>query len=582
MKPSDLHLNDMIINAGPGLSAWQERLQAWDEADLGARIWQRDGRVWDETLVLGAQVPELTDRLDWLELPETMAGSVAELVSFVDEIIADGFSRVVVLGMGGSSLIAEVWAKIFAVKPGFLPVTILDSTHPLSVARIAESEELATTLFLVASKSGGTLETLSFFNYFYHQISEIKDNPGDNFVALTDPGSKLEALALEKGFVKIFSTPAAVGGRFSALTFFGLLPAVLQGVPITEILQSAREISKVCAENIPSNQNPALKLGCFLGEMMLAGRDKLFLVLSPSIKPFAVWLEQLIAESTGKSGFGLVPVIVEEGDDLPLRDCNDSVSRDSVYLCLRLENDDNRVFDQVLTRIQDSGEPLSLIKLANKVDLGREIWRFEMATAAIGAVLKINPFDQPDVEAAKIGARQAMAAWQENGKLPDFEKLVEENNLKISGSHHFSEVDDLDNALASFVGKVKPGDYIAVMVYLPQTDSLELVLQNLRKILLSRCRVPVTLGYGPRFLHSTGQLHKGDANHGLFLQINGNLKNDLQVYGSDYSFATLIAAQAQGDYEALLSRGRRILALDWQSTEVEPELAAIVEKLKYS
>ncbi len=582
MKSVDLNFNDMVMNAGPDLSGWQKRLQVWDDVDLGARIWQRDGRVWVETLAVGAQVPELTDRLDWLELPATMGGSVAELVSFVEEVVAAGFSRVVVLGMGGSSLIAEVWAKIFPLEPGFLPVKILDSTHPLSVVRIAESGELASTLFLVASKSGGTLETLSFFDYFYHQINALKSNPGDNFVALTDPGSKLETLAREKGFRKVFSTPAAVGGRFSALTFFGLLPAALQGVPIAEVLQAAQIIAKACAGNIPATQNPALKLGAFLGEMVLAGRDKLFLILSPSIKPFAVWLEQLIAESTGKSGFGLVPVIVEECDDLPLRDHNDSASGDSVYLFLRLENDGNRVFDQFLTRIQDSGEPFALIHLADRVDLGREIWRFEMATAAIGAALKINPFDQPDVEAAKIGARQAMAAWQKNGKLPDSAKLVDGGNLKISGSYHFSGVDDLDSALASFIGKAQPGDYIVVMVYLPQTESIGLVLQDLRRVLLSRCRVPVTLGFGPRFLHSTGQLHKGDANHGLFLQINGNLENDLQLPGSDYSFATLIAAQAQGDYEALLSRGRRIIALDWQSTDVESELAAIVEKLKYS
>lgn len=572
----------MIINAGPGLSVWSERLQTWDDADLGARIWRRDGRVWDENLASGAQVPDLTDRLDWLELPETMAGSVTELVAFAEEIIAAGFSRVVVLGMGGSSLIAEVWARIFVVKSGFLPVTILDSTHPLSVARIAESGESVTTLFLVASKSGGTLETLSFLDYFYHLISEIKDNPGDNFVALTDPGSKLEALACEKGFRKTFLTPAAVGGRFSALTFFGLLPAALQGVPVAKILQTAQVIAKECAADIPATQNQALKLGCFLGEMVLAGRDKLFLVLSPSIKPFAVWLEQLIAESTGKSGFGLVPVIVEDGDELPLRDHNDSVSRDSVYLCLRLENDDNQTFDQYFTEIRSCKAPFTLVKLVDKIDLGREIWRFEMATAAIGAALKINPFNQPDVEAAKIGARQAMAAWQKSGKLPETEKLVDGVNLKISGSHHFSRVDGLDNALASFVEKVKPGDYIVLMVYLPQTESLELLLHNLRKILLTRCRVPVTLGFGPRFLHSTGQLHKGDGNHGLFLQVIGNLENDLELPGSDYGFAILIAAQAQGDYEALLRRGRRVLALDWHLNEVESELAAIVEKLKYS
>ncbi len=579
MRTLDFKTENMIIASGSSPASWLARLKDWEKTDLEARIRQRDGRVWDESLAAGAQVPELTDRLDWLELPETMQGAVAELLSFADEIVASGYSRAVVLGMGGSSLIAEVWAEIFPVKPGFLPVTILDSTHPESVARIAAAAELATTLFLVASKSGGTLETISFFNFFYDKISRIKDNPGANFVALTDPGSNLEKLARGQGFRRIFSTPPAVGGRFSALTGFGLLPAALQGVAIAEILQSARKIAEMGAGENSLRQNPALALGAFLGEMALCGRDKLFLVLAPSIKPFAVWLEQLIAESTGKSGFGLVPVIVEDGDELPFRGQDKGPAGDAVYLCLQLAGDDKR-FDQTVQEIQRSNEPFVLIELADKIDLGREIWRFEMATAAIGAVLKINPFDQPDVEAAKIGARQAMATWQESGKMPAPVRLVDGDNLKISGSHHFCEVSDLAGALTAFVEMAQPGDYIAIMAYLPQTESLKQVLRDLRKNLLSSCRVPVTIGFGPRFLHSTGQLHKGDANHGLFLQINGNLEKDLALPEADYSFATLIAAQARGDYEALWHRQRRILALDWKVANVESELANIVEILK--
>ncbi len=244
MQIPNFKTNNMIISAGSSPTTWLERLKYWEETGIEARIRQRDGRVWDETLAAGTQVPELTDRLDWLELPETMIGAVTELLSFADEIIAAGFNRVVVLGMGGSSLIAEVWAKIFSVKPGFLPVAILDSTHPVSVVRIAAAGDLTSTLFLVASKSGGTLETISFFNFFYDKVSRIKDNPGANFVALTDPGSKLEKLAQEKGFRRIFSTPTAVGGRFSALTYFGLLPAVLQGAPIAAVAISKHQISR--------------------------------------------------------------------------------------------------------------------------------------------------------------------------------------------------------------------------------------------------------------------------------------------------------------------------------------------------
>lgn len=581
-RDPDFSLNQLVFDPGSSSSTWLQRLQSWDDKDLGARIWQRDGSVWDESLAANAQVMELTNRLGWLELPETMATEVSRLTDFTAEIVAAGFTRAVVLGMGGSSLIAEVWAEIFGVNAGFLPVTILDSTHPSSVAQVAATGELETTLFLVASKSGGTLETISFFNYFYHQLALLKEDPGANFVALTDPGSKLEALARTKNFRKIFSTPPEVGGRYSALTFFGLLPASLLGLPVARILQGARSMAGACAAEVSASKNPAFKLGSFLGEMMLVGRDKLVLVLSPSIRPFAVWLEQLIAESIGKSGYGLVPIIVDDKADLPFYDHSGLPAKDCLYLFMRLKSDDSLIFDQALSRVQSAGEPSVLIAVNKIADLGQEIWRFEMATAVIGAVLKINPFDQPDVEAAKIGAQQVMAAWQENGKLPEPKSLFESPTLKINGSHHFSHIISLESALKAFVGAAQPGNYIAIMAYLPEKESLQQILQNLEKSLHECCRVPITLGFGPRFLHSTGQLHKGDGNNGLFLQLTGGLEEDLELSGSDYSFATLIAAQAQGDYDALLSKDRRVLALHWQSVDVETamlDLLGIVKKL---
>ena len=572
---SKILLNSLEIQAGSGATALAERLSQWDSDNLGARIWQRDGTVWVKDPHLAESAPELSDRLGWLELPEIMSAAVAELDEFVAEVVALDFTRVVVLGMGGSSLIAEVWEKIFGESEAFLPVTILDSTHPAAVARIAETGDLESTLFLVSSKSGGTLETFSFFNYFYHQLSLLKENPGQNFIAITDPGSKLEILALERGFRKTFSSPSEVGGRYSALTWFGLLPAALLGLPVGDLLRRAQAMMAVCAPGVRAADNPALQLGAFLGEMARVGRDKLTLVLSPRLRPFAVWLEQLLAESTGKKGHGLVPVIVDEDEVLPFLDKHKEPAKDRFYLFLRLRDDENSALDSARARIQALAEPSALITIGETADLAQEIWRFELATAAAGAVLEINPFDQPDVEAAKIGARQAMLSWQESGALPELERLVEDADLKISGSQHFKGINDLKTGLKTFIEEAVPGDYIALLVYLPQTWSLDMALQRLQKNLQHACRVPVTIGYGPRFLHSTGQLHKGDGNHGLFLQISCASGWDLSLPGSGYSFATLIAAQAQGDYQALLKAGRRILALELPTANINKVLQSL-------
>ncbi|MEA1923350.1 MAG: hypothetical protein U9N63_11925 [Pseudomonadota bacterium] len=566
---SDIPLNDLEIQAGTSATALAERLSQWDRENLCSRIWQHDGTVWVKDPQLVETTPELTNRLGWLELPKIMADLVSEIDRFVAEVVAFGFTRVVVLGMGGSSLIAEVWGKVFGVAEGFIPVTILDSTHPQAVARIAETGALETTLFLVSSKSGGTLETLSFFNYFYAQLTLLKENPGENFTAITDPGSKLEVLARERGFRKIFSTPIEVGGRYSALTCFGLLPAALLGLPPGDLLARGQAMMAACSSGVSATDNPALQLGVFLGEMARAGRDKMTLVLSPRLQPFAVWLEQLLAESTGKKGYGLVPVIVTADGALPFLNHHEKPAEDRFYLFLRLADDDNSRLDSARAQVQAAAEPSALISLGETADLVQEIWRFELATAAVGAVLGINPFDQPDVEAAKIGARQAMLAWQESGALPTLERLVDKADLKICGSHHFKGISDLKTGLKRLVAEAGSGDYIALLVYLPQTRTLDKIMQSLQKRLQDYCRVPVTIGYGPRFLHSTGQLHKGDGNHGLFLQLSGDLGQDLPLPGSDYSFATLIAAQAQGDYQALLKAERRILALEFPTANID-------------
>jgi len=558
-------LNRLEIESGPVRLALDERLDQWQAQNVGRRLWAADPTVWIVDSDPAGNIPELSNRLGWLDLPVSMAGLATELENFAAGIRAAGFSRVVVLGMGGSSLIAEVWSEVFGVVDAGLPLLVLDSTHPLAVAEIGAVETLTEALFLVASKSGGTLETLSFFNYFYQRLSRLRENPGQNFVALTDPGSGLEKLAREKGFRRIFATPATVGGRYSALTAFGLLPAALLGLAPSQLLARAQVMMAAGAAKIAPRDNPALRLGAFLGELVRAGRDKMGLVLSPRLRPFAVWLEQLIAESLGKQGWGLLPVIISETEAVPRCNREGRPAEDAFYVFLRLDGDDNRVLDQGHAQVVEAGLPAALIRLDEPADLAQELWRFELATAAAGAVLGLNPFDQPDVEAAKQGACAVMESWEQAGCLPSPEPLARLAEGRLYGSRHFEKVTDLEQVPVRLLALVKPGDYLALLVYLPRTSELDRVLARLREHLQAACRVPVTLGYGPRYLHSTGQLHKGDGNHGVFLQLSGARTEDLPLPGQNYGFATMIAAQAQGDYQALLKAGRRLLALDWET-----------------
>ena len=545
-------------------------LEQWRKERLGRRFWEKDPGLWQPGALPGESIPDLTDRLGWLDLPAVMAPRLPELEIFVHDVLAAGFTRVVVLGMGGSSLIAEVWSRVFGTRRGYLPVSVLDSTHPRAVAAFASSSELRHTLFLVASKSGGTLETLSFCNFFFDRLQRLGPHPGANFVALTDPGSKLEMLAREREFRRIFSTPQEVGGRFSALTWFGLLPAALLGLPLERLLESAAGMMQRCGPEVAETDNPALRLGAWLGRLADLGRDKLQLFLSPRLQPFAVWLEQLIAESTGKNGRGLLPVSQEAARDIVFLEREKIAADDRVCLFLRLDGDNNRDLDAARERVADLGLPLAEIRLGSLDELGGEIWRFEMATAAAAAVLGINPFDQPDVEAAKVAARQAMAArcgagGGSAGNLPENDVLFVEGEWQARGSRHFSGLGNRIAGLMKLLSLARPGDYLAVLAYLPPGAELERFLSALKLLLQKKTGLPVTVGFGPRYLHSTGQLHKGDGNRGLFLQLLGELEEDLPLPGADYGFVDLITAQAHGDYQALVAAGRRILSLQCRS-----------------
>jgi len=532
----------------------KDRLLAWDRSDLARRIWRKDPTVWDPGAAPLPVVPELTDRLGWLTIAREMIPDLTTLADFAAAIRQEGFRHVVLLGMGGSSMAPEVFMATFGAAPGYPSLLVLDSTHPQAVQAVVDQVDLAKTLFLVSSKSGGTIETLSFYKFFFEAVSRVSANPGDHFISITDPGSKLEALAGEHGHRLVFSSPPEVGGRYSVLTYFGLLPAALIGMDVGRVVDQALVMTRACEAAVPASENPALILGAILGELAQPGRDKVTFFISPSIAHLGVWMEQLIAESTGKRGTGILPVVDEDPAPPEL------YGSDRLFVYLRLTGDDNERLDAAVAGLEVAGFPLVRIELQEKEAIGQEFFRWELATAAAGAALAINPFDQPNVEAAKVKARELMQVYRQEGRLPAPKPLVVDGDIEVYGQS-VVPVRNLADALGAFLKRVEPGDYLALMAYVPSTPARDAQLHRLRMALRDRFRTATTVGYGPRFLHSTGQLHKGDGNKGVFLQITNEATHDLPIPGEPYSFGVLIAAQALGDSQALQEAGRRLLRL---------------------
>ena len=533
------------VFVGRRLRAFGERLQAWQDTGFGRRLWAHDRTLWASD----PELPdELLDRLGWLTLPDSMAGAAEEIAGFAHELAGEGrFDEVVLLGMGGSSLAPEVFQAVFADvsdqgSEGHPRLTVVDSTHPRAVSDAAGRIDPARTLFVVASKSGSTVETRSLLRYFWDLVSDAAsvEHAGDHFLAVTDPGSALEELAREHGFRAVFTAPPEVGGRYSALTPFGLVPAALVGVDVGRLLDRARAAAYAFGPDRPAPVNEALSLGAALGELALAGRDKLSLLASDSLATFPAWLEQLVAESTGKGGTGILPVV---GESLagPLGD-------DRVFCALLLDGDPEPEWLGHLDRLEDAGHPVIRITLADRYDLGGEMLRWQMAVAAAGSILGIQPFDQPDVQLAKELAREAIS---EGGD---------------GDSTTAADLDD-DDLPARLAGLLDPGGYLAVHAYLPPGDEVDAALARLRRAVEGRTPRAVTVGYGPRFLHSTGQLHKGGPEGGDFLQLVGATGDGLPVPpplavdGDGYGFGELIEAQAAGDRRALERRGREVHTL---------------------
>ena len=523
-------------NLGTYQSAVDTALAQMAEQKIMARIWAHDHTVWkpDPT--------EITNRLGWLHIAEAMLGNVPQLEELAEAVRADGYTHVLLLGMGGSSLAPEVFRITFGVREGYLDLAVLDSTDPGAVLAHAERLDLPRTLFIVATKSGGTVETLSFFKFFYNRMAEAVgvDHAGEHFVAITDPGTKLVDLAARYNFRATFLNDPNIGGRYSALSFFGLVPAVLIGTDVQLLLERALETHAGCASCLAEKENQGAWLGSIMGVLANEGRDKLTLVTSPSIASFGNWVEQLIAESTGKEGRGILPVVGE-----PLG-APEVYGDDRLFVGLELAGDE--LDDSALAALEDAGHPVVRLYLRDRYDLGGQMFLWEVATAVAGYHLGINPFDQPNVESAKVLARKMVAAYTEKGAL-----------LRGESAPLTAE------AVREFLAQAKPGDYVTLQAYVTPGTETDVALQVLRIRLRDRLKLATTSGYGPRFLHSTGQLHKGDAGNGLFIQFTADDPRDADIPDeagsseSSITFGVLKEAQAQGDQRALLDAGRRVI-----------------------
>jgi transaldolase/glucose-6-phosphate isomerase len=440
-------------------------------------------------------------------------------------------------------LAPEVFAAVFGSAAGNPALTVLDSTHPDAVCRVQRKIDPASTLFLISSKSGTTLETMSLFRTMWRRVSDVVEQPGRSFVAITDAGSSLQGLAEEREFRQVINAPSDVGGRYSALSPFGLVPASLIGADVTRLLNRTKVMAEASSPTVPADESPGLVLGAVLGELALAGVDKVTLTTSPALAAFPAWIEQLVAESTGKNGMGIIPVDSEP--QVPL----ESYGTDRLFVNIELAGDRASNHPVNLDAIAKAGHPVVRIELAEQADLGQEMFRWEMATAAAGAALGINPFDQPDVQLAKELAKRAMTEPAGRSEAAD------------GGSISITDTAVLRQELDGWT-RVRAGDYVAIQAYLAPTSETVAALQKIRQMVGRRTGVATTLGIGPRFLHSTGQLHKGGPNTGRFLQLVDEPSEDVAVPETDYSFGTLIEAQALGDYRALLQRDRRVMRVN--------------------
>lgn len=535
------------LSIGEHLAEVETTLARLESGNIIKRLWQKDHTVWKQDST------EITNRLGWLTVTDSMSERVPAIKAFAREVKEAGFSNIVLLGMGGSSLGAEVLRVTFGSTPGYPELVVLDTTVPAWIQAVSRAIDPPHTLFIISSKSGTTMEPLFLYEHFKSMVSSAvgEENAGSHFTAITDSGTPLATLAEANHFRGVFLNPPDIGGRYSVLSYFGLVPAALIGADISALLDRANNMRAECASSISAGDNPGAWLGAYIATLTQLGRDKLTLLTSPALVSFGLWVEQLIAESTGKEGKGAIPVVGE-----PLLEPAD-YGNDRSFIYLRLNSDNNANLDSAVQRLIDSGQPVLTLKLQDKYDLGAEFFRWEFATALAGAILDIHPFNQPNVQQAKDMAARMLQEYRNTAHFPPV-----------------GTADSIDELLLD-AGK---GKYLAIMAYLRQTPRLDQALASLRRRIGKGHKMATTLGYGPRFLHSTGQLHKGGPDKGLFLQLTAETDTDLPVPGKDCTFGVVAQAQATGDLLALKSLGRRIVRINF-AKEDDGTITSLIDQL---
>jgi transaldolase / glucose-6-phosphate isomerase len=563
------------INFGDLRSAVNAALNSLDEKQYARRLYSKDPYLWksDQNVV-----DAIRNRLGWQDI-EDFINKASEVTSFAKQVKNEKFKHAVLLGMGGSSLCPEVSTEIFKSAKGFPELIVLDNTSPEEVNNVENIIDLKKTIFIVASKSGTTTETLSFYKYFYSKITNAGiDSPGKHFIAITDPGTSLEQEARSHDFKYIFSNPTDYGGRYSALSYFGLVPMALIGMDINKILDNAHQMKVSNGEFIPSQSSPGISLGTFLGINARNGRDKITFVLSKSIAAYGYWVEQLIAESTGKEGRGLVP-IESEALGAPA-----NYGNDRVFVFLHVAGDPNQTEEKKLSALEKNGHPVVRIEMKNKYAIGAEYFRWEIATATAGLIIGVNPFDEPNVAESKKNSKDLLNEWNERGSFPEGEPLFSHNGLSIFIDPQNDRLVNLNRKsiksfINSYVRLAVSNDYISLLAYFMKTTSRDKLLQNLRIILRNKLKVASTVGYGPRYLHSTGQLHKGGPDKGIYLIFSADAKEDLQIPEANYGFAVLQKAQYLGDLRSLNNKRRRVIRVHLGS-DIEKSLKEFTNLLK--
>jgi len=557
----------LAANLGGQAGAVEAALKEAADGDVMRRIWRKDAALWKDD---EAHRKIISNSLGWLTVVGQMIGVEDDLMAFAGRVRERGFTHVVLCGMGGSSLAPEVLRRTFGRREGYPELLVLDSTDPDTVAELRQDVDPARCLFVISSKSGTTTEPLSFYRYWYSEVGKLKENPGENFVAVTDPGTKMEEDARRDSFKRVFLNPADIGGRYSALSYFGMVPAALMGLDVVKLLDRAERVVHACSQVVPVAENPGARLGAIIGECALAGRDKLTVVADKKIESFGLWVEQLIAESTGKEGKGVVPVAGEPlGPPAAYGD-------DRLFVSISVGGPDADTAAR-LRALEEAGHPVVYRTLTDAYDLAEEFFLWEIATAFAGWRLGINPFDQPNVQESKDATRELLEKFKLRGRLDEQSELVSDGTLTLyaddrtraalpSGSVYF--------ALKEHLTQAGPGDYVALLDYVEETKKTEELIQKIRTHVRDATRCATTTGYGPRFLHSTGQLHKGGPASGVFLQLTAPDARDVEIPDEPYTFGVLKQAQALGDYRSLSTRSRRALRVD-----LGPDVVAGLQRL---